>query len=67
MACAFCYYNGRPDYLAHLRQTIVDRGQVGFLQRVGFVKDSIVENVKGLMINITNLVININIDRCQNI
>jgi hypothetical protein len=65
MACAFCYYNGKPNYLANLRQTLVDRGQVGLLQRVGFIKDSIVENVKGLMINIANLVINI--DRCQNI
>jgi hypothetical protein len=63
MACAFCYYNGRPDYLKHLRQTLVERGQVGLLQRVGFVKDSIVENVKGLMIKIADLVINI--DRCK--
>jgi len=65
MACAFCYYNGSPKYLQHLRQALVDRGQVGFLQRAGFVKDSIVENVKGLMISIANLVINI--DRCKHI
>jgi len=52
MACAFCYYNGSPNYLKHLRQTLVERGQVGFLQRVGFVKDSVVESVKGLIINI---------------
>ena len=65
MACAFCYYNGRPEYLQHLRQALVDRGQVGFLQRAGFVKDSIVENVKGLMIEIADLVIKI--DRCKHI
>jgi len=55
MACAFCHYNGRPDYLKHLRQTLVERGQVGLLQRVGFIKDSVVENVKGLIISIANL------------
>jgi hypothetical protein len=65
MACAFCYYNGKPNYLAHLRQTLVEGSQVGLLQRVGFIKDSIVENVKGLIISIANLVKDI--DRCQNI
>jgi len=65
MACAFCYYNGSPDYLKHLRQTLVDRGQVGFLQRVGFVKDSIVENVKGLIINIVDRFKNV--DKCKHI
>jgi hypothetical protein len=63
MACAFCYYNGRPDYLKHLRQTLIERGQAGFLQRIGFIKDSVVENVKGLIISIANLVGNV--DRCK--
>ncbi len=65
MACAFCYYNGSPKYLQHLRQTLVERGQVGFLQRVGFVKDSVVENVKGLVITIVNLFGDV--DRCRHI
>jgi hypothetical protein len=65
MACAFCYYNGSPDYLKHLRRTLVERGQVGFLQRAGFVKDGAVENVKGLIISIANLVGNV--DRCRHI
>jgi len=63
MACAFCYYNGSPNYLKHLRQTLVERGQVGFLQRVGFIKDGVVESVKGLIISIANLVGNV--DRCR--
>jgi hypothetical protein len=65
MACAFCYYNGRPDYLKHLRRVLVERGQVGFLQRVGFVKDSVVESVKGLIISIANLLGNV--DKCKHI
>jgi hypothetical protein len=63
MACAFCYYNGRPDYLKHLRRTLVEGGQVGFLQRIGFIKDGMVEGVKGLIINIVNLFGNV--DRCR--
>jgi hypothetical protein len=63
MACAFCYYNGSPKYLQHLRQALVERGQVGFLQRVGFIKDDIVENVKGLVIRIARLFGEV--DRCR--
>ena len=65
MACAFCYYNGSPDYLKHLRRTLVEGGQVGFLQRIGFIKDGMVEGVKGLIINIVNLFGNV--DRCRHI
>ena len=65
MACAFCYYNGSPNYLKHLRQTLVERGQVGFLQRVGFIKDGVVENVKGLVIRIVGLFGDV--DRCRHI
>ncbi len=67
MACAFCYYNGSPKYLQHLRQTLVERGQVGFLQRVGFVKDGVVENVKGLLTKIEEIVKREEVDRCRRI
>ncbi len=67
MACAFCYYNGSPKYLQHLRRTLVERGQVGFLQRVGFVKDGAVENVKGLLTKIEEIVKREEVDRCRRI
>lgn len=64
MACAVCYYNGRADYLVHIRETVIDRGQAGLLVRAGFIKDGLVEGLKNFVVKIAGFV-NINIDRCS--
>jgi len=64
MACAVCSYNGRVDYLGHIRETVIDRGQAGLLVRVGFIKDGLVEGLKDFIVKIARFV-NITIDRCS--
>jgi hypothetical protein len=66
MACAICYYNGRTDYLAHIRRTVIDRGQAGLLVRVGFIKDGMLEGVKKFLFNIADFV-GWRVDRCTNV
>jgi hypothetical protein len=56
MACAVCYYNGRTDYLAHLRRTVIDRGQAGLLVRAGFVKDGMLEGLRKFLVDIEGFV-----------
>ncbi len=56
MACAVCYYNGRTDYLAHIRRTVIDRGQAGLLVRAGFIKDEMVEGLKKFLFDIAGFV-----------
>jgi len=56
MACAVCYYNGRTDYLAHIRRTVIDRGQAGLLVRVGFIKDGLLEGLRKFVIGIESFV-----------
>jgi len=56
MACAVCYYNGRTDYLAHIRRTVIDRGQAGLLVRVGFIKDGLLEGLRKFIIGIESFV-----------
>jgi hypothetical protein len=56
MACAVCYYNGRTDYLAQLRRTVIDRGQAGLLVRAGFIKDGVLEGLKKFLVDITGFV-----------
>ncbi|NAZ06360.1 MAG: transglycosylase SLT domain-containing protein [Thermocrinis sp.] len=56
MACAVCYYNGRTDYLAHIRSTVIDRGQAGLLVRVGFIKDGLLEGLRKFVIGIESFV-----------
>jgi hypothetical protein len=57
MACAVCYYNGRTDYLAHIRRTVIDRGQAGLLVRAGFIKDGALEGLRRFVIDIANFVV----------
>jgi hypothetical protein len=66
MACAVCYYNGRTDYLANLRKTVIDRGQAGLLVRAGFIKDGLVEGLKKFLFGIANFV-GWRIDSCTNV
>jgi hypothetical protein len=66
MACAVCYYNGRTDYLAHIRRTVVDRGQAGLLVRVGFIKDGLLEGLRKFVIGIAGFV-GWNVDSCRNV
>jgi len=66
MACAVCYYNGRTDYLAHIRRTVIDRGQAGLLVRVGFIKDGALEGLRKFVIDIAEFV-GWRVDRCRNV
>jgi hypothetical protein len=66
MACAVCYYNGRTDYLAHIRRTVIDRGQAGLLVRVGFIKDGMLEGLRKFVIGVAGFV-GWNIDSCRNV
>jgi hypothetical protein len=56
MACAVCYYNGRTDYLAHIRRTVIDRGQAGLLVRAGFIKDGMLEGLRKFLVDIEGFV-----------
>jgi hypothetical protein len=56
MACAVCYYNGRTDYLSHLRKTVIDRGQAGLLVRAGFIKDGTLEGLRKFLVDIEGFV-----------
>jgi hypothetical protein len=56
MACAVCYYNGRTDYLTHLRRTVIDRGQAGLLVRAGFIKDGALEGLRKFLVDIEGFV-----------
>lgn len=66
MACAVCYYNGRTDYLAHIRRTVIDRGQAGLLVRVGFIKDGLLEGLRKFVIGIAGFV-GWSVDSCRNV
>jgi hypothetical protein len=63
MACAVCYYNGSPNYLKHIRRTVIDRGQAGLLVRAGFIKDGAVEGVRKFLDTIVGFVKDV--DRCR--
>uniref|UniRef100_A0A7C5SZ92 Transglycosylase SLT domain-containing protein n=1 Tax=Thermocrinis ruber TaxID=75906 RepID=A0A7C5SZ92_9AQUI len=54
MACAVCYYNGRTDYLEHIRRTVIDRGQAGLLVRVGFIKDGMLEGLRKFLVDVAS-------------
>jgi len=56
MACAVCYYNGKTDYLTHLRRTVIDRGQAGLLVRAGFIKDGSLEGLRKFLVDIEGFV-----------
>ncbi len=56
MACAVCYYNGSTDYLAHIRRTVIDRGQAGLLVRAGFIKDGMLEGLRKFLVDIEGFV-----------
>jgi len=66
MACAVCYYNGRTDYLAHIRDTVVKRGQAGLLVRVGFVKDGALEGLRKFLVGIADFV-GWRVESCTNV
>jgi len=66
MACAVCYYNGRTDYLAHIRRTVIDRGQAGLLVRAGFIKDGLLEGLRKFVIGIAEFV-GWRVDSCRNV
>jgi len=66
MACAVCYYNGRTDYLANLRETVINRGQAGLLVRAGFIKDGMLEGVRKFLIEIADFV-GWRVGRCTNV
>jgi hypothetical protein len=66
MACAVCYYNGRTDYLAHLRRTVIDRGQGGLLVRAGFIKDGMLEGLRKFLVEIADFV-GWRVERCTNV
>ncbi len=66
MACAVCYYNGRTDYLAHIRRTVIDRGQAGLLVRAGFIKDGMLEGLKKFLFDIAGFV-GWRVDRCTSV
>jgi len=66
MACAVCYYNGRTDYLAHIRSTVIDRGQAGLLVRAGFIKDGALEGLRKFVIGIAGFV-GWSVDSCRNV
>jgi hypothetical protein len=66
MACAVCYYNGRADYLVHLRRTVIDRGQAGFLVRVGFVKDDVLEGLRKFLVGVADFV-GWRVEHCMNV
>jgi hypothetical protein len=66
MACAVCYYNGRTDYLAHIRRTVIDRGQAGLLVRAGFIKDGALEGLREFVVDIANFV-GWRVDYCTNV
>ncbi|MCI4454850.1 MAG: transglycosylase SLT domain-containing protein [Thermodesulfobacterium sp.] len=67
LACAVCYYNGRPDYLEHIRETVISRGQAGLLVRVGFIKDEMLEGLRGFLNRIVSFVKNEEVDKCKQI
>jgi hypothetical protein len=64
MACAVCYYNGSPNYLKHIRRTVIDRGQAGLLVRAGFIKDEAVEGVRKFLDTIVGFVKK-DVDSCR--
>ncbi len=66
MACAVCYYNGRTDYLAHIRDTVIKRGQAGLLVRAGFIKDGMLEGLRKFLYDIAEFV-GVRVDRCTNV
>ncbi len=63
MACAVCYYNGRTDYLAHIRDTVIKRGQAGLLVRAGFIKDGMLEGLRKFLYSIAGFIGN-RVDPC---
>jgi hypothetical protein len=66
MACAVCYYNGRTDYLAHIRRTVMNERQVGLLVRAGFIKDGLLEGLRRFVVDIANFVGG-RVDYCTNV
>jgi hypothetical protein len=62
IACAFCYYNGKPTYLRELRSAL--EGKKGLLVQMGFMKDEAAEGLKGWLIDIIDRLSGKNVDKC---
>ncbi len=64
IACAFCYYNGSPKYLKHIRDQIRSRGGASLLARLGFIKDDAIDFLKDFASSIAEF-LGFGIDKCK--